>query len=168
MRSHVTIVATLAINFAAFLHGPVVSGQTTVDASRLIGVWQPVEVTSLPLRASLLDGGMPRLGPAGPGLVIITPRHYALLELNNGGLPRPSEPDSTATAAELIAMWGPLAANAGTYEIKGDTFLARPTVSKNPRAMRLPPARRVIRLLADTLWFDRPGNGTIKYVRLER
>ncbi len=162
MRSIMKLTVALAIA------APCASAQAGVKPSQLVGVWQPLEVTELGTRSSPLDGGMPRLGAAGPGLVIITARYYALLELNNAGLPRPSEPDSAPTAAELMAMWAPLAANAGTYEVKGDTLFTRANVSKNPRAMRLPPARRIIRLVADTMWLTRPGNGTIKYVRLER
>ena len=135
----------------------------------ILGVWRPIEVTELPRFANPLDGGMPALGPAGPGLWIITAQHYSLIELNNGGLPRPSEPDSTPTAQELLAMWGPVAANAGTYETRGDTLFTSATVSKNPRAMRTGPLRRLFRVVGDTMWLTRPPNsGTIKYIRLER
>ena len=137
-------------------------------ASALVGVWQPQEVTQLPTRGNLLDGGMPVLGAAGPGLWIITPRYYSLIELNNGAMPRPAESD-TITAAHLLAMWGPVAANAGPYDVRGDTFFTRPIVSKNPRAMRMPPGRRLFRLTGDSLWLTfLPAGTTIKYVRLDR
>jgi hypothetical protein len=41
-----------------------------------------------------------------------------------------------ATADELRATWGPLAANAGVYEIAGDLVTIRPIVAKIPLVMK--------------------------------
>ena len=173
MRTGLAVTSLVGVLVAAAAQAPSVGSPTAATgvrrpATEIVGVWRPSEVTDLPRFANLLDGGMPTLGPAGPGLWIITAQHYSLIELNNGGLPRPSEPDSTPTAQELLAMWGPVAANAGTYETRGETLFTRATVSKNPRAMKLPPLRRIFRVVGDTMWLTRPPNsGTIKYIRLE-
>jgi hypothetical protein len=43
---------------------------------------------------------------------------------------------SKATADELRAMWGPMAANAGTYEVLGNFVTIRPIVAKIPIVMK--------------------------------
>jgi hypothetical protein len=40
-----------------------------------------------------------------------------------------------ATAAELIATWGPFVAASGTYEVSGNTLTMRALISKNPNVM---------------------------------
>ena len=50
--------------------------------------------------------------------------------------PRPKTDYALAgkpTIEELQARWGPFAANAGTYELVGDTLTLRAMVSKEPR-----------------------------------
>jgi hypothetical protein len=42
---------------------------------------------------------------------------------------------STATAAELNAVYGPFTANSGTYEVKGGTLTTHPLLAKNPAVM---------------------------------
>lgn len=41
-----------------------------------------------------------------------------------------------ATADELRALWGPLVANAGTYEVSGDLMTIHPLVAKSPVVMK--------------------------------
>ena len=48
---------------------------------------------------------------------------------------------SKATADELRATWGPLLANAGTYEVSGDLITIHPFVAKIPVVMK-PGAKR--------------------------
>jgi len=43
---------------------------------------------------------------------------------------------SRATADELRAMWGPMLANAGPYEIAGDLLTIRPIGAKIPVVMK--------------------------------
>jgi hypothetical protein len=43
---------------------------------------------------------------------------------------------SKATADELRAVWGPLLANAGTYEVSGDLITIHPLVAKVPVVMK--------------------------------
>jgi Lipocalin-like domain len=51
---------------------------------------------------------------------------------------------SKATADELRATWGPLLANAGTYEISGELITIHPLVAKIPVVMK-PGANEVYR-----------------------
>jgi len=96
----------------------------------LQGVWQTVEIA--------IGGPNPRtITPADPRsfLTIFTARHYSQTEVQSDG-PRPVIPDTAkATADELRAVWGPVVAEAGTYEISGDTITMHPAASKSPGAM---------------------------------
>ena len=68
------------------------------------------------------------------GLYLFTPTHYSMVLAATG---RPDVADtSKATADELRAMWGPLLANAGTYEISGDLITIHPLVAKIPVVMK--------------------------------
>jgi hypothetical protein len=87
-----------------------------------------------------------------------------------------SQPDSTATAAQLRAAWGAgVTARSGRYEVVGQTMTERPIAAKNPVDM-LPSsfATFAIRLVADSMWITQIVNdagmvintGTGKYVRM--
>jgi hypothetical protein len=85
--------------------------------SQLVGVWQ-------------LDSG-----PASQaGLYLFTPTHYSMVL---AATDRPDVTDTNkASAEELRAVWGPLLANAGTYDIAGDLLTICPTVAKIPVVMK--------------------------------
>lgn len=85
--------------------------------SPLVGAWQ-------------LDSEQP--GQAA--LYLFTPTRYSMTLAATG---RPDLPDtSKATADELRAIWGPLLANAGTYEIAGDLITIHPLAAKSPVVMK--------------------------------
>ena len=70
-----------------------------------------------------------------PGLLIITAKYYSRTT-DTAVQPRPTTGyavAATPTIEELQARWGPFAANAGTYELSGDTVTLRALVSKEPR-----------------------------------
>jgi hypothetical protein len=71
---------------------------------------------------------------AQAGLYLFTPTRYSMV------LTATDRPDITdtskATADELRAIWGPLLANAGTYEISGDLITIHPLVAKIPVVMK--------------------------------
>ncbi|HTI37387.1 MAG TPA: hypothetical protein VL484_07520 [Vicinamibacterales bacterium] len=93
------------------------------------GVWQIVEAAISGPEARTLAF------KDRPNLTIITARHYSRVEVQSDG-PRPILPDvSKATADELRTVWGPVVAEAGTYELSGDSITMRPAVSKNPAVM---------------------------------
>src|SRR5215471_13476054 len=92
-------------------------GTALAADSPLVGVWQ-------------LDSGP----SAQAGLYLFTPTHYSMVL---AATDRPDVADTNkATADELRAIWGPLLANAGTYDISGDLLTIRPTVAKFPVVMK--------------------------------
>jgi hypothetical protein len=126
--------------------------------SPLVGAWQ-------------LDPGQP--GQAA--LYLFTPTRYSMVL---AATDRPDIADmSKATADELRAMWGPLLANAGTYEVSGDLITIHPLVAKIPVVMK-PGANEVYRFRIEgktlTLRQVRNARGvavdsapTFKFVRAE-
>src|SRR5215831_6377493 len=78
----------------------------------LEGVWQVMDVG----------------GQTAAGVYIFTGKHYSIVFATTD---RPQVDDtSKATADELRAMWGPMAANAGTYDVSGNLVTIRPIVMK--------------------------------------
>ena len=103
--------ATASILLAA------VFGSLFAADSPLVGAWQ-------------LDSGQP--GQAG--LYLFTPTRYSMLLAS---IDRPDIADiSKATADELRALWGPLLANSGSYEVSGDLITIHPVVAKIPVVMK--------------------------------
>jgi len=98
--------------------------------SPLQGVWQTVGVS--------IGGANPQTISAAPPKVyitIFTARHYSRTEVQ-AETPRPLIADvAKATADELRTVWGPVVAEAGTYEISGATITMHPLASKSPAAM---------------------------------
>jgi len=93
--------------------------------SPLVGAWQ-------------LDPG--QSGQAA--LYLFTPTRYSMVLAATG---RPDIADtSKATADELRALWGPILANAGTYEVSGDLITIHAIVAKSPAVMK-PDATEVYR-----------------------
>jgi hypothetical protein len=103
---------------AVLLNVPSASAQ-----GKLEGVWKYVEVI-LPT-----PGAKPI--PVQEGLLIFTKHHFSMIFVA-GTQPRPELPQQGATDAQKVAAWTPLNLGAGTYEIKGDRYIAKSLVSKNP------------------------------------
>ena len=118
-----------------------------------------------------------QLDPAqsGQALYLFTPTRYSMMWV------APDRPDiadmSKATADELRAVWGPMLANAGTYEVAGDLITIHPVVAKIPVVMK-PGANEVYRFRIEgktlTLKQVRNARGvtvesapTFKFVRVE-
>ena len=126
--------------------------------SPLVGAWQ-------------LDSAQ----SAQAALYLFTPTHYSMVLAATN---RPDIADtSKATADELRAIWGPLLANAGTYEVSGDLITIHPLVAKIPVVMK-PGANEVYRFGIEgktlTLRQVRNARGvavgsapTFKFVRVE-
>ncbi len=92
-------------------------GTAVAGDSPITGAWQ-------------LDPGQP--GQAG--LYLFTPTRYSMMLASRD---RPDIADtSKATADELRALWGPLLANSGTYEVSGDLITIHPLVAKIPVVMK--------------------------------
>lgn len=96
----------------------------------LQGAWQATKI--------MIGGSTPRtitVPQPGPYITLFTAKHYSRTEIQSES-PRPLLPDaSKATADELRAVWGPVVAEAGTYEVSGDTLTLHPLASKSPAAM---------------------------------
>src|SRR6185312_3506540 len=93
------------------------SAATPAADSPLAGVWQLDEAQS----------GM-------VGFYIFTPTHYSMTAAIKD---RADIVDTNkATADELRAMWGPMLANTGTYEISGDLMTIHPVAAKFPVVMK--------------------------------
>jgi hypothetical protein len=101
-----------------------------LPSESLQGVWQTVEVTVTGPGARTIVIPEPR-----PNLIILTPKYYSRVEIHAEG-PRPALTDMTkASADELRAIWGPVAAEAGTYTAAGNVLTMQPLAAKNPAAM---------------------------------
>jgi len=155
----------LAVTAAGGLSGAVIaSREPSID-----GVWQAVEVT-------ITGPGARTITPLQPNLSIITRKHYSHIEIHADG-PRPALLDAaSASADDLRQVWGPVVAEAGSYELSSGGFVTHPVVSKNPAAMTAGSfTSYAYRVAADTLWLtpQRDSRGavknpaTIKLVRVE-
>jgi hypothetical protein len=111
--------AALAVALGALFLVPTHSRIVRAAAdSPLQGAWQVVDVG----------------GQAVAGLYIFTGKHYSIMFATKD---RPQIDDANkATADELRAMWGPMAANAGEYEVSGNVVTIKPIVAKIPVVMK--------------------------------
>lgn len=112
------------------LGGARVSAAAQARGGSLQGAWQTVKI--------VIGGANPRtiaVPQPGPYITLFTGKHYSRTEVQSD-TPRPLLPDpSKATADELRAVWAPVVAEAGTYEVTGDTITMHPLASKSPAAM---------------------------------
>jgi hypothetical protein len=59
----------------------------------------------------------------------------------------------------MLDVWSPFTANAGTFEVSGNSMTRRPVVAKSPDAMAPGASNQyTFRLSADTLWVTTVGN----------
>ena len=132
--------AALAVGIAIVLTPWGIEGQSALPG--LEGAWRVTEVVS---------GGQALASPQ-PGLLLFTGRHYSYTFVTSEE-PRPDLPPGAVTAEALATVWNPFTANAGTFEVSGNTMTRRPIVAKSPAAMA-PGAfnEYPFRLIADTLW----------------
>ena len=117
--------------FAVLSLGLLVSrgAEAQTPRSSVQGVWRAVEATTTGAAARTISFA------ERPNLTIITEKHYSRVEIQADG-PRPIPADvARANADELRAAWGPLVAEAGTYELTSGLITMRPIASKNPAVM---------------------------------
>jgi Lipocalin-like domain len=68
--------------------------------------------------------------------VIFSGGHYSLMFVTNSARPDLPGPEiANATADQLRAVWGPLTANSGTFQVSGNTLTTRSRVAKNTFVM---------------------------------
>jgi len=144
----------LAVTAAGGLSGAALASRSPA----IEGVWQAVEVTTGGPEAQTLS-------PLQPNLSIITAKHYSHIEIHSNA-PRPVVADvGKATADELRLAWGPVAAEAGSYELSEGSLVTHPVVSKNPAAMaRGSFTVYAFRVAGDTLWLtpQRDARGAVR------
>jgi hypothetical protein len=138
------------------------------NASVLTGAWRLTEMKRTGPNAETLKNP--------PGLLIFTGRHWSRMYVDSDQ-PRTEISDlGKATAAEIIATWGPFVAASGTYEVSGNTVTCRAVIAKNPNVMA--PGNFSVytfRIEGNTLTMTDTRNGagtvasprTFTYVRLE-
>ena len=135
----------------------------------LEGVWQVAEVTHRSAEGSITS-------KPGPNLTIFTGKHYSRIDIHTQkSRPALANPASS-TAEELREAWGPLVAEAGTYDLSESQITLRPTIAKNPATMA-PGVSIVYSYKLDgnnlSLTIKRDQNGavanpfTVKLVRVE-
>ena len=149
--------------------GTLTGAALTSRSPSIEGVWRATQVT-------LTGPGARTISPLQPNLAIITAKHYSRLEIHADVRPNLTDA-SKATADELRQVWGPVVAEAGSYETSGGKVLTlHPVVAKNPATMQAGSfASYVYRLAGDTLWLtiERDQRGpvanppTIKLTRVE-
>ena len=149
---------------------PPTSAAQATTATSLVGAWRTVMFvgdSTRPLRSTPVHP-VPDLGREGAvtGLRLFTREHYSTVLLILNG-PRQPLPDSAPTAEQLLKTWAPFAASTGRYELSGDTLIATPSISKNPR-FSPQPSRYLVRLSGDSLFIMVPNGITEVAVRVER
>jgi hypothetical protein len=117
------------------------------------GAWRLVEIIG---GAAGVASSSPQ-----PSLYLFTDRHYSILRVISPE-PRPRFADpAKVTEAEALAVWGPLQAQSGTYEIASGNLNLLPSVAKNPDVMR--PGRKPdvysFSLQGDTLTLVQKSDG---------
>ena len=140
--------------------------QRPAPQANIEGVWRAVEQT--------ISGRTLRGENLGVGFHIYTKGYVAAVR-ESGTPPRPPSPgDSTATAAQLLAAYGPFVAQFSSYKVSGDRLTHHILVAKNPDNMGLLQDSR-FRVEGDTLIlsgpYDPPPPGArtivLKMVRVE-
>jgi hypothetical protein len=164
-----TKVVVAVVGLTLLVAGTRLAGQS--PGGSLQGVWQTMEVAIAGSNPRTITVSEPR-----PYFTIITARHYSRTEVQSNG-PRAVIADvSKATADELRAVWGPVVAEAGTYEVSGNTVTLHPLASKSPAAMA--PGAFIVctfKIEGNTLWLAQqrtqsgpyPNPATFKMVRVE-
>jgi hypothetical protein len=153
----------LALTTVAGLGGAAVATRS----SSIEGVWRAVEV-----RTTGPEGRT--IGSLQPNLSIITAKHYSHIEIHSEGPRSPLTDAAKASAEELRQAGGPVAAEAGSYDVSREDFVTHPVVAKNPLSQGAFTAYGY-RISGDTMWLTPQRNErgavrnppTIKFTRVE-
>jgi hypothetical protein len=117
--------------------------------SSVEGVWKVVEIVVTGANATTISKPL-------PSLYIFTKSHYSIVA-ENGTTARPSTVGAASSDKERLAAYEWFTANAGTYQIKGNTLTTRPLIAKNPDVMApfAQPALREFQVDGNTLVLTR-------------
>ena len=146
LRSSLVLAALTALAVS-----PAAAQSNAERARALQGAWRFVE-TSNPRTLQVVDNQQ--------GFRMFVDGHYSWVRVN-GLRPRPVV-DSTAASAQLWSVYETLfTAQAGTYEVRGDTLITRTTVSESPAAMAAGNFNVwIYRVIGDQLYVSLIGNQT--------
>jgi hypothetical protein len=124
--------------------------------SPLVGVWQVLTAEN----------------PDGEVTEITQPRYsawfdngYYVLMWDLAAEPRATLGDDP-TDAELVAAWGPVLAEFGTYEVSGSSYTRHALVNKNPNSQGVTLATREFSVEGNTLRTTGAGLNTFTYRRV--
>lgn len=121
------VAATAVAGLMALVVAPLLSQSRAASQETLQGVWRITEVTRTGPNAS--KNSSPQ-----PSQYIFTAKHYSIVRINatkaRPDLPRDKE--SSATAAQLVAVYGfdALTAQSGTYEVAGGKLTTHAVVAR--------------------------------------
>jgi hypothetical protein len=141
MRAFVVVTAAIVVLASAATN--LLSQAKPTPASLIVGVWRGT--------STVVTGTGARAHPnRHPNVFIYTKTHYAFLA-QDGQFPKPirqavappKDPNNLTDAEKLARyeLWEPLGAQAGTYEVTGNTVVDRPILEKN-----VPPTSRTYTL----------------------
>jgi hypothetical protein len=108
----------------------------------LVGAWRIAEYNSA--------SGTAAANPAG--LFVFSTGQYSIMYANAATPRTPFADPDTPTDVERVNAFNTIVANAGDYELAGDTLIVRPVISKHPGYMGGGEDRFVTRVTGDTLW----------------
>jgi hypothetical protein len=122
--SRITAKVSLLLFASALLTA---TADAQAKAPVLAGAWRMTEMKRTGPRAETLK--------SAPGLLVFTSKYWSRMYVESDQ-PRTEIRDvEKATAAEMIATWGPFVAASGTYEVSGNTLTTRALIAKNPNVM---------------------------------
>ncbi len=135
------------------ISGLAATSNAQLKPTLLTGTWRVTEIkTTFPEARTITN--------PQPSLLIFTGNHYSLMIIESDK-PRAEIQDlQKASAAELLATWGPFTAASGSYDISGDTLTMRPAVAKNQVVMAPDNVQlNTFKLEGKTLTVTRTRNG---------
>jgi hypothetical protein len=104
-----------------------VTADAQSKAPVLTGAWRLTEIARTGSKAETLKNPQ--------GLLVFTSKYWSRMYIDSDQ-PRTQIRDlEKATAAEIIATWGPFVAASGTYETAGNSLTMRALIAKNPNVM---------------------------------
>ena len=125
---------TYRVGFGVLLFAITVGLSFAQTPTSIQGAWRVTEVTVTGANAGS------NVSPQ-PGMYVFTKSHYSIITVN-GTAPRKSISNAAnpgqLTDAEKMARyeaWNQFTANAGTYQIAGNTLTTQAVVAKNPGVM---------------------------------
>jgi hypothetical protein len=104
--------------------------QSAFAEGKLEGVWRVSEVW-----VGDPSAGKITVGPTHPSVIIFTKKHFSFLNIKTATGTRPNLPPKGATDAQKVAAWTPVAAFAGSYEVKDNIMTYHNIVDLDPNGM---------------------------------